>query len=189
MLQRKPQSSPLDFARDKLCQIKTRREIAMHLQPATLEDLKSVASWITSARECELWAGWRVKFPIDLESLPAELEFQKVPAFALYDEGQIVAFGQIGRREVNRGALGRIIVSPAARRRGYGEYLVRSLIDNAKAQGCVNVSLYVDRLNPAALALYAKLGFRDEAPPIHRPETAGSYYMELDLSGSQASGA
>ena len=51
------------------------------LRPATLSDLDIVASWIGSARECELWAGWRVRFPIDRTALPETIGFSEANTF------------------------------------------------------------------------------------------------------------
>jgi hypothetical protein len=65
----------------------------MQLRSATLSELKGVASWNTSVRDCELWAGWRVKFPIDLETLPTAIDFRDMNAFSLLDTDRLVAFG------------------------------------------------------------------------------------------------
>lgn len=152
----------------------------MQLRPATLSELKVVASWVASARDCELWAGWRVKFPIDLESLPTAIDFRDTTAFSLIDVDRFVAFGQLIRKDPKRGALGRLIVCPNARGKGYGEALVLSLIEKARAEKCERVCLYVDALNVPAIALYLKVGFRDAAFPEDRPELAGSRYMEME---------
>jgi ribosomal protein S18 acetylase RimI-like enzyme len=151
------------------------------LRSAILSDLRIVASWITSARDCELWAGWRVKFPIDLESLPEALGFAETNAFSLVDADRLVAFGQLVRKDPKRGHLGRLIVCPADRGVGYGEALVRSLLDLARAERYECVALYVDALNVPAIALYSKVGFRNVALPEDRPKLAGSRYMEMQI--------
>jgi len=51
-------------------------------------------------------------------------------------------------------------VAAGARGHGVGTALVRALLDRARAQGFNQMSLSVDRQNPAR-ALYERLGFRD----------------------------
>jgi ribosomal protein S18 acetylase RimI-like enzyme len=148
------------------------------LRSATLSDLAMAASWITSARECELWAGSRVRFPIDLQSLPAAVQFTETNSFSLYANECLVAFGQLISKNSDRGQLARLIVAPAFRGKGYGETLVRELLAKAHAEGYHRVSLIVDRLNLPALALYSKLGFHDVPRPAEGPDSPGSLYME-----------
>jgi ribosomal protein S18 acetylase RimI-like enzyme len=51
-----------------------------------------------------------------------------------------------------------IALLPAARGQGTGSALVRSLLDEAAANGC-SVSIHVEQMNPA-MHLYRRLGFR-----------------------------
>jgi hypothetical protein len=53
------------------------------LRSATLSDLGDVVSWIATGRDCELWAGWRVSFPIDRPPLPGAIDFNEANAFSL----------------------------------------------------------------------------------------------------------
>jgi ribosomal protein S18 acetylase RimI-like enzyme len=152
----------------------------MMARPATLADLEIVASWLTSARECELWAGWRVRFPVDREALPSAIEFQAAHALSLIDGEQLVAFGQLVVKDSKRGHFARLIVSPGARGKGCGEALVHALLERARAEGCGPISLNVDRANMPAVSLYLKLGFRDAARPIDEPESPGVRYMERE---------
>ncbi len=148
------------------------------LRAATLSDLTEVASWIATARDCELWAGWRVSFPIDTASLPEAIGFAATNAFALTDGGRLVAFGQLVRKDAGRGHLARLIVSPLFRGKGHGEALVRALVEKARDESFERVSLNVDRANLPAVSLYLKLGFRDVPRPTSEAESRGSRYME-----------
>jgi ribosomal-protein-alanine N-acetyltransferase len=148
------------------------------LRPATVSDLETVASWITSASDCERWAGWRVSFPIDLDSLPDAIGFTEAHSFSVCTEGdRLVAFGQLVEKPLNRGHLARLIVAPSARGNGHGEALVKALIQKAHAASLSPVSLNVDRSNGPAVALYLKLGFRDAMRPLDEPESANARYM------------
>ena len=149
------------------------------LRRATLGDLVSVASWIASPRECELWAGPRLPFPLDIATLPARIDFDEARTFALSEADQLVAFGQIVPKALRRAHLARIIVAPAVRGCGHGERLIRLLIDEARRLSHQRVSLNVDRDNVPAIALYSKLGFREADRPADEPDAHGSRYMEL----------
>jgi ribosomal protein S18 acetylase RimI-like enzyme len=151
------------------------------LRPATLSDLDIVASWIASARECELWAGWRVRFPLDRTTLPGTIGFSESNAFSLADHDELVAFGQLVTRGASRVHLARIIVAPDRRRSGYGAALVNGLIARARRDWYERVSLNVDQENRPAIALYSNLGFRDAERPADEPESPRSNYMEYSI--------
>ena len=148
------------------------------LRSATLSDLREVASWIRNKRECELWAGRRLGFPIDHGSLPTAIGFADGNAFSLAIHEDLVAFGQIGKNS-RRGHLARLIVNPASRGRGYGRTLVRTLLDKARGSSFERVSLNVDIANVAAVSLYTKLGFVDMKKPPDEPGGFESRYMEM----------
>jgi ribosomal protein S18 acetylase RimI-like enzyme len=147
------------------------------LRVAETEDLKIVASWVTSARDCELWTGWRVSFPIDLTTLPASLQFSEDNAYVWIINAQIAAFGQVVKKADGRAHLGSIIVDPLLRRRGHGEQFVRALLVQAHARSPL-ISLNVDAQNSAAISLYQRLGFADALRPPDEPLSPGSRYME-----------
>lgn len=54
-----------------------------------------------------------------------------------------------------------IVIDRAFRGRGFGEKLLRHLIDKAKELGCRLMTLEVRGSNEAAMELYRKLGFRE----------------------------
>ena len=126
-----------------------------------------------------MWAGWRVAFPIDGTSLPAAIEFNEANAFSLIDGDQLAGFGQLVKKSQGRGHLARLIVNPSVRGRGYGEALVRALLERARSKSLERVSLNVAASNVPAISLYVKLGFMDAPRPPDEPESSGSRYMEL----------
>jgi ribosomal protein S18 acetylase RimI-like enzyme len=155
------------------------------LRAATLSDLTVIASWIASARECELWAGRRVRFPIDHAGLPEAIGFAETNSFSLQDTDEVVAFGQLVARGASRAHLARVIVAPRHRSHGFGEILVRELTAKARRNWFERISLNVDEANPPAISLYSKLGFRDATRPVNEPESPRSLYMELTLASPQ----
>ena len=65
------------------------------------------------------------------------------------------------------------------RGRGYGDSLVRALVERALAESFVRVSLYMDASNRPAVKLYLKLGFIDAPRPADEQETPPrTRYME-----------
>jgi hypothetical protein len=48
----------------------------MIFRPATKADLKIVMTWIPDADSCLGWAGSKVRFPLELEQLCQDIEFE-----------------------------------------------------------------------------------------------------------------
>ena len=133
----------------------------MTLQQATETDLARVVSWIDSERNCRLWAGPWVSYPIVLHVLQREIEFQPTNSFVARIENDITGFGQILARPGSVNHLARIIVNPVYRGMGYGTGLLEALISTA-SQGSETITLNVYRANNIAVAVYNKLGFVED---------------------------
>ncbi len=99
------------------------------LQPATLVDLETVLTWVTTAAALQMWAGPKVTFPPLLEQTWLEIGASEKNTFALLDANEhVCGFGQLLLREPGCVHLARIIVSPAERGKGLGRLLVTELI-------------------------------------------------------------
>ena len=131
----------------------------MKLRQATKSDLETVINWIPDARNCMLWAGPKVIFPIGLEQLCDALEFNRNHTYSLSDEKNLLGLGQIRIFENKRGHLSRIIVNPESRGKGIGSIFCTELINKAKQLECKTISLNVNKDNEIAQRLYKKLGF------------------------------
>nr|WP_297056114.1 type I glyceraldehyde-3-phosphate dehydrogenase [Thermosulfurimonas sp.] len=81
--------------------------------------------------------------------------------------------------------VARIAVSPSWRRKGLGEALLREGLRWARTRGAVRATLEVEAGNEAALALYAKWGFRvvGVRPGFYSPGDA--LLMERSLTGPE----
>ena len=154
----------------------------MTFRDGTEADLLAAASWVADRRDCELWAGAGVTWPIDPSLLPAQVDMKDAACLSLVDGDELLAFGQQLRRSAGRAHLTRLIVRPEARRRGLGRALVGELLTRARANGYGRASLNVNQDNPAALALYEGLGFRHAARPVGDPPSPRCRYMELVLA-------
>ena len=147
-------------------------------------DLEVVTSWIGSQRECALWAGPTVPFPLDRAALPAQIDMAGAINVALDDEQGLAAFGQVLPRAPERAHLARVIVRPDVRRCGVGRALVEALLSRAGEARFCRATLHVYSDNAAATALYSDLGFeRVEWPPGDSP-SPGTWFMQRDIRPS-----
>lgn len=116
-------------------------------------------TWIPDAESCLVWAGPKVRFPLELEQLYQAIEFEKTRTYSLYDNREILALGQIRLFESDRGHLSRIVVKPSSRGKGIGRIFCQELINEARKLNCQTISLNVVKENSIAISLYTKLGF------------------------------
>lgn len=87
-------------------------------------------------------------------------------------EGHAIAGWAVGllRRTGPRTCAGRLYalsVHPDFRGRGLGARLAQNVLDQLRRRGATTFSLEVRTPNPAALALYLRLGFRPAGPLPH----------------------
>ena len=151
----------------------------MNFRPAVKADLKIVITWIPDAESCGVWAGSKVRFPLELEQLCRDVELDKTPTYSLEDADKLFALGQIRMYENKRGHLARIVVNPSSRGSGIGRLFCEELINEAKRLNCRTISLNVNKGNSIAISLYKKLGF---TVPSRQPANSreGIVYMELE---------
>lgn len=135
--------------------------MSLTLRPARPSDFLVLSTWIPDAAACTRWAGPRMPFPFAPEHLESLLEARERPSQGLWEDGTtLVAFGQHWVLTPGRVHLGRIIVAPEARGRGFGRALCRQLMAEAvQATDAHSITLRVYRDNIVAQRLYADLGF------------------------------
>lgn len=146
-------------------------------RPATLADLHIIAGWILTRRDCELWAGPRIPYPLDVDLLPADIDLFGADSTAMVAGNRLLAFGQVIDVSGSRAHLARIIVAPFLRGRGHGKSLVSELMARARRRGCHCITLYVDHHNQAALSMYAGLGFKQAQHPPDEQASPESLFM------------
>lgn len=153
----------------------------MTLRPACISDYAVIASWITNADACARWAGPQLPYPFDTNALPALLAKPESISLALMDEfGAVIGFAQYWRRDDRRVHIGRIIVSPMSRGKGWGRVLCEKLIVSAlTGTGLPIVSLRVYRNNLAAQTLYRQLGFIDVPGDSNAEVLAMEYHSNV----------
>ena len=79
--------------------------------------------------------------------------------------------------------LQRVVVAAGARRRGLAGWLLRELLAEAAAEGVQRVLLEVSEHNDAAMALYARSGFREiDRRARYYPDGSDAVVLQLDLA-------
>lgn len=78
-----------------------------------------------------------------------------------------------------RAYLSHLIVVPRLRNRGIGKALVAAVVELAKKEGFLELSLGVDADNAIALSLYRSMGFTHEL--FHGTDQNGEYYKLLKM--------
>ena len=133
----------------------------MKLKQATEDDLRIVASWIDSERNCRFWAGPHVSYPIRMSVLIREIGFRESHSYIGLVAKEIAGFGQIIDKSRGVNHLARIIVNPKQRGKGYGFELLDSLVSIA-SKNADTITLNVYRANKTAVNIYKRLGFVED---------------------------
>ena len=85
---------------------------------------------------------------------------ERVDNTVIIDKGQVVAFANFYRWGDKECAIGNVIVSPLARGKGVGRYLIQTMMKKAFAQHLTEqVTLSCFNENIAGLLLYSQIGF------------------------------
>ena len=77
------------------------------------------------------------------------------------ESGNIVAT-VMGGYEGHRGWINYLAVKPSARRRGYGEAMMRAVENDIEAMGCPKINLQVRSSNADVIAFYQAIGYRQD---------------------------
>lgn len=150
-------------------------------------DYEAIASWIPDAESCVRWAGPRMPYPFSAAELQSLLTVTSGDSYCLTEAAASpLGFGQFWVLTPGEVHLGRVIVSPSARGRGFGRSLCELLIEHAvQVTGATAITLRVYRNNAAAFSLYSSLGFA--AVQAESTEEVLFMRMETNLSINQVS--
>lgn len=132
----------------------------MNIHPASLRDLEKVIGWVKTKEECRTWAGPDITFPINKDRLIEQIKFSSENSFICKFGDNLLAFGQIAKKDKGYFHLARIISNPEFRGQGYGRKICSHLVNYASTLGGNGISLNVYNNNSPALRLYKSLGFR-----------------------------
>ena len=148
------------------------------IRKAEIRDLGAVDSLYREIHDAEaaglITTGWiREIYPI---RATAEAALARGDLFVVEDDGQILGSGIINQLQVDvyEGApwkhqvpdnrvcvLHTLVISPAARGKGYGREFIRFYEDYALQHGCTELRIDTNERNLAARAMYSKYGYQE----------------------------
>lgn len=145
------------------------------VRASTLDDLPTVASWVTDQEQLTRWIGPRFTFPLDASDLPGQFDWSTGESWTAVIDDDVTAFGQLHARGSDRQHLARIITAPDRRGQGIGAVLVRHLVHRSRDLGASVVSLNVRPDNDGAARFYRRLGFVDAVRPAEDRPLPSTY--------------
>lgn len=148
----------------------------MKIRPAIEQDLVELIDWFPTETDAKTWAGPSIHFPLSLEQLKIDIQWDVAESFSLVDQdGNLVGFAQAFNKFGCK-HLGRIIISPKQRGKKLGHELVAALLNTTAING-VCFSLFVYEDNTPAKTLYEKIGFVIQPNPEGQPAIEGCIFM------------
>jgi len=146
------------------------------IRPANEHDLAELSGWFLTESEAKNWGGPSIHFPLSLEQLKIDIEWDVAQSYALVDEGgSLLGFAQVFNKFGCK-HLERIVLSPEMRGRKLGYKLMAALLNSAGTDG-VSFSLFVYEDNIPAKNLYERIGFEVRAYPEGQPEIKDCIFM------------
>lgn len=142
---------------------------ALSLRERDDSDLPSIVSWVADAEALRLFTGPHLSWPFtagDLRELTAARGL--IPYVVVDDSSHLVGHFDL-LLDGNLARLGRVIVDPAQRGRGYARRLVDLAVEEAYRWGASRVRLSVVTSNTRAVHVYRAAGFLAQPPEDHRP--------------------
>ena len=144
----------------------------MQIRRMTLKDVDAV-----SAIENESF-----RFPWSRQAIEDECASTLATCLVVCDDdNQVLGYGGY-LKVLDEAYITNIAVKPTERNKGYGKAIVKSLIDEAKANGVRAVTLEVRVSNANAIELYKQFGFKSVGiRPKFYPdgEDAGIYWLTI----------
>ncbi|WP_181898700.1 GNAT family N-acetyltransferase [Halobacillus trueperi] len=136
----------------------------LQLIPFQEKDFNTIFDWIVSPRFLMQWGGPMFNFPLTHQQLMDYKDAQGRRAFQVYDPSldTIIGHLSIGRidKDQKQGRIGKVIVSPEYRGKGYGQQMIQLISMYAFQQlDLEKVTLGVFDFNTGAIRCYENAGF------------------------------
>jgi ribosomal protein S18 acetylase RimI-like enzyme len=146
----------------------------MRLIQSNEQRLRTLFSWFDDDHSVAVWGGPGMRLPMTFETLKADARLDTLASHFLLDQDDVVVgFGQFYRR-IDHVHLGRLVIAPQQRGRGFGTILIEMLSDEGqRSLGLATQSLFVRDDNRRARKLYERTGFTETSYPgndINRPD-------------------
>lgn len=149
----------------------------LRVRARTDADVRAVAGWVPDAQALFLFTGSRLVWPLTGEQLSSMSASGEVSAWVMVDERSVLLGHFDLTLQGDAARLGRVIVDPSRRGRGYGGALVEFAIETARALGMKALTLNVIADNAPAIAAYERAGFGW----LSSGDRAGVWSMRLTL--------
>ncbi|AHG21017.1 GNAT family acetyltransferase [Chania multitudinisentens RB-25] len=131
-------------------------------RPVEMNDIHAICSFPASVQELFFFFP-KARWPLSPEQLMVAIN-ERVDNTVVVDDGQVVGFANFYRWGAEACAIGNVIVSPHARGKGVGRYLIQTMVEKASAQHLTaKVTLSCFNENVAGLLLYSQIGFEPYA--------------------------
>lgn len=114
---------------------------------ATLKDVEAIAQLDLACFGGEAWSRQQIEGSLDLDT---------TEGWGVFDDAQLVSFYLL-QKSGDEAEILTLGVSPAYRRQGLGESLLRHILARQEDGDCVYLEVAAD--NQAAISLYNKCGF------------------------------
>lgn len=157
------------------------------LQKASAENIVELTTWFPNNEALKKWGGPGLSIPVHPDNMSRHLQAHDFKSFAWLHHTQMVGFGQY-QVYMQYLHLGRLVINPKYRGKGWSRSLVNALINNGLSHTSIDntniqyISLYVYPDNIIAHQLYLKMGFKKAKPPQGFRDVAGSEFLTLACS-------
>ena len=157
------------------------------------EDFDQLINWISDEELLTNWSGAMFRFPLTTESMEwyikdtNNLQTSDALVYKVIEEasGQTVGHISLGgiSRKNNAARISRVLVSPAARGKGYCYYMITEVLKVAFNQlGLHRVTLGVYDFNKSAIACYKKAGMQVEGIMRDALKYGDSYWTLIEMA-------
>lgn len=151
-------------------------EIFMNIRVACEKDLVKILHWFHTEDEVIKWGGPLIHFPLDLEQLKVDIDWDFAESYAFVDgEDNLLGFSQVFNKFGYK-HLGRIIIDPEKRGKKLAHKMLTA-VQQIVGKGGHNLSLFVYEDNIPAKKLYEKMGFAVKPYPKGKKEIENCIFM------------
>jgi ribosomal protein S18 acetylase RimI-like enzyme len=153
----------------------------LRLRPFVPGDDAEVTRWFADAGALRLFAGKRLRWPLDTAQWDGIRSDPTLTAWTaiLGEDARPVGHGEIVEESPTEVRLAMIAVAPSVRGRGVGRTMVAALIEKCREADYSLVILFVHPDNATAIRAYRGLGFRPS--PVAGNSNSNSLRMDLRL--------
>lgn len=146
----------------------------IQLKTADEQDLIEIITWFDNADDVRIWGGPNMRFPLILNQLKEDLDWDNARSYSLFKDTKLVAFTQL-RDKFDFHHISRVLVNQNYRGHGLGKEIMQQILalENPEQKA---YSLFVYKDNEKAVSLYKKLDFQIQ-DDYDGPRMEDCYFM------------